>query len=192
MKKKSLEDLQEDLLKYVTNELLNYTDSWKEMGEKIVEDLSWHGINILWYLHKRNAVKLCVKMEELFDEFKDKFGDRYDMDCTCDECKVNKVEENKKKTIEDFENDFKEYSLIRLKGWDGIDELILQVLIHHYLHVFFTFDFEDSILMYFIISDFMEKFKKEHDGEYSFACSCCQEKIESKISQINDEGCGGF
>ena len=193
--KKSLEILQEDLNKYVTDKLLNYTDSWKEMGEKTVQDLAWHGTNILWNLHQRDAIKFCVIMDEIAEEFRCKFGDRYDLHCTCKECQNDpekQVKQDKdKKTSDEFEEDFGEYALVRLQGWGGKEEFVLKALIHHVTHVFWTFDFEDSVLFYLIVDGFMSDFKNETEGQYSNACACCTEKIESGELKESSNGCGG-
>lgn len=180
-KKKSLEVLQKDLNAYVTDKLWNYTDSWKEMEEDTVYDLVWHGTNILWILGQRDSIKLCVAVDEIAEEFRCKFGDKYNLECSCKECKeknVGKKIDNTKKTADDFEEDFVEYALVRLKGWGGREDFILESLLIHYTHVFWTFDFEDSVLMYLIIDGFMQDFMEEHDGEYSRACACCTEKLE--------------
>ncbi len=196
-KRKTLEDLQEDLNKYCTEKLLNYTDSWKSMGEKAVADLVWHGTNILWNLHQRDAIKFCVTMDEIAEEFRCKFGDRYDLHCTCKECKdnpnINTEIKEGKKTSDEFEDDFCEYALVRLQGWGGREEFILEALVHHITHVFWTFDFEDSVLFYLIVDGFMSDFKDETEGQYIEACACCAEKIENgELPEVpKTDGCNG-
>jgi len=183
LKKGTLEDLQEDLNKYCTERLLNYTDSWKEMGQKTVADLVWHGTNILWVLQQRDTIKFCVNIDEIAGEFRCKFGDKYNLVCTCKECQVKKTDtelrkEKKLKTNAEFEDDFLEYASVRLKGCGGRDEFIIESLILHFTHVFWTFDFEDSVLMYLIIDGFMKDFMCEFGDRYHKACACCAEKIE--------------
>ena len=183
LKKGTLEDLQEDLNKYCTDKLWNYTNSWKEMKEEVVSDLVWHGTNIIWLLHQRDTIKFCVNIDEIAEEFRCKFGDKYNLACTCKECQVKKTgeeleEEKKLKTNDDFENDFEEYASVRLKGWGGRDEFIIGSLIRHFTHIFWTFNFEDSILMFLIIDGFMTEFMEENGDKYHKTCECCSEKIE--------------
>ena len=132
LKKGTLEDLQEDLNKYCTERLLNYTDSWKEMGQKTVADLVWHGTNILWVLQQRDTIKFCVNIDEIAEEFRCKFGDRYNLICTCKECQVKKTDtalenEKKLKTNAEFEDDFLDYASVRLKGWGGREEFVIDM-----------------------------------------------------------------
>ena len=183
LKKGTLENLQEDLNKYCTERLLNYTPSWKEMGQKTVADLVWHATNILWVLQQRDAIKFCVNIDEIAEEFRCKFGDKYNLTCTCKECIDKKTDtelenEKKLKTNDEFEDDFFEYASVRMKGWDGREEFIIESLILHYTHVFWTFDFEDSLLMYLIIDGFMKDFMCEFGDKYHKTCECCAEKIE--------------
>ena len=130
-------------------------------------------------------------MDEIAEEFRCKFGDRYDLHCTCKDCQNDpekKVEQDKdKKTSDDFENDFCEYALVRLQGWGGREEFILEALVHHITHVFWTFDFTDTVLFFLIVDGFMADFKAETEGHYSMACACCTEKMENGELKDYDE-----
>ena len=181
-KKGTLEDLQEALNKYCTDKLWNYTPSWKEMGEKTVADLVWHGTNILWILKQRDTIKMCVAVEEVAEEFRHKFGDKYDLHCTCKDCQENpeistETKEGKK-TADEFEDDFCEYASVRLNNWGGKDQFIVESLILHFMHVSWSFDFEDSLLMFLIIDGFMREFMEEFGDQFHKTCECCAEKIE--------------
>ena len=141
-KKGTLEDLQKDLNKYCTERLLNYTDSWKEMGQKTVADLVWHGTNILWVLKQRDAIKFCVNIDEVAEEFRCKFGDKYNLACTCKECIDKKTDtevenEKKLKTNDEFEDDFFEYASVRMKGWGGREEFIINILFNNTIFINF-------------------------------------------------------
>ncbi len=102
--KRSMDNYHDDFLEYAKNRLLAYSGDLQ--GEE-VEDVAYHSFHLLMNFDVRNAITTLLNVEEIMEEFENKFGDRYDRTC-CDCCK-EKLENGEDPIIEvELEDDNEE------------------------------------------------------------------------------------
>ncbi len=92
--KRPMENYHDDFLEYAKNRLLAYSG---DLEDESVEDIAFHCFHLLSNFDVRDTIKSVLNVEDILEEFENKFGDRYDKTCSC--CK-EKLENGEDPTIE--------------------------------------------------------------------------------------------
>lgn len=97
----------------------------------------------------------------------------------------------KKKSVDDFEKDFIEYTTTRLLSYSDVDKETTTDMVYHALHVLWIFDIRDAISLMLNVEGLLFEFKKKFGDRYSMNCDCYQEKIDKGeiVENNNCEGC---
>lgn len=77
--KRPMDNYHDDFIIYAKNRLMAYSG---DLEDVTVEDIAFHSFHLLLNFDVRDAIKAIINVEEIMEEFENKFGDRYDKRCS--------------------------------------------------------------------------------------------------------------
>lgn len=89
-KVRPIRNYHDDFLEYAKNRLKAYSG---DLEDDSVEDVVLHSFHLLLNFDVRDAIKAIINVEEIMEEFEEKFGGRYDRTCDCCKEKLDKEED---------------------------------------------------------------------------------------------------